>query len=445
MSFIKRLLNKSEPDEFFSLPSGFIKETLVCSHDGTRVACAVNDGQGQHVEVNGRPEATYHAVSGITFSPDSRQVAYAARLGNAWYAIFNGRRHGPFSDVGRTSPVISPASNQIAYTALTGQAWYAFIDDEIVGGPYEGFGSGGIVFSPDSRHIAYIVRRRATWLAVVDGGEHESFPSIIQRSHSFSPDSAVVVYVAVLDKPIGAGIGEAAVVVNGSPLRGWKFSEATSSDYGLMPEVYFSPDSIHMAYSVVQDGKCFVVVDGNPQQKCDGLVSGQQPKKSSGLGLESEKASWKSGAIAFSPDSQHCAYAMFDRRRQKHVLVFDGDEMAIHDSIANNRVVFSPDSNRLAYCAAEGGSQFLVLDFTPLRGFYGTANVAPSFSQDSHHIAYLAMDNPFSHTLAIDSQSWNLKGLTPYGAFLTWRQDNVAQILVVDGRRVTLVRQETQA
>jgi hypothetical protein len=442
MLFFRRLFGEALESDGFYLPPEVVKESVTPSPDATRLAYAVRDYRGQHVEVNGRAFADYRAVAGITFSPDSRHIAYAALHGYQWFAAFDEREYGPYDDIGKTSPVINPLSTGVAYTALLGRKWYVFVDGEMVGGPYEGFGAGGVVFSPDAQRIVYVVKRGDRWLAVVDGEEHKAFPTIMQKSQTFSFDSKKVVYVAGIKGAwIGhAFVGEDSVVVNGEIQQPWKHDDTATQKEGLSNEIFFSPDSRRMAYSVVQKGKFFFVIDGIPQKKYDGLVSGWKGNPQWAHFPDYGKASCRSGSFSFSPDSRHFAYAVADRRRNRHVLVYDGEESGTHQGIANEPIVFSPDSSRLAYTAAAGGGQFLVLDRTPLRAYYGTASIPPRFSPDSQHVAYIAMNSPSEYVLVIDTQSWRLQGAPPLGANLVWDNCSTVHVLVADGRKVTVER-----
>jgi hypothetical protein len=111
-----------------------------------------------------------------------------------------------------------------------------------------------------------------------------------------------------------------------------------------------------------------------------------------------------------------------------------------HASLVNAPVLFSPDSRRVAYGAAEGSEQYVVLDMTPLRGHYGLVFQAATFSPDSSHIAYLAMPGQRSYEVAVDAKEWPLADGPIAGACLIWEDNSVVRILAARGRRVLPVR-----
>jgi hypothetical protein len=65
-------------------------------------------------------------------------------------------------------------------------------------------------------------------------------------------------------------------------------------------------------------------------------------------------------ALIFSPDSQQLAYIAKDGYR--HFVVLDGKEGHYYDDIKSDSLIFSPDGQRLAYIAQVGNKQFVVVD-----------------------------------------------------------------------------------
>ena len=82
-------------------------------------------------------------------------------------------------------------------------------------------------------------------------------------------------------------------------------------------------------------------------------------------GQEQKQYDWPHiRSIVFSPDSQRLAYVAFDGDRP--FLVVDGQEGQRYESIREGSVVFSPDSQRVAYVVGmpeeDGGHPFVVVD-----------------------------------------------------------------------------------
>jgi Tol biopolymer transport system component len=459
------LSNQVIDEENFLLPSGTLDISCVVSPDATRLAYTVKEeDNAQHVEINGQRLRSYQAVSGITFSPDSKRLAYAACLDYKWFVVFvdishlEERQYELWDDIGETSPVISPDSQHIAYTARAGTQYFTVFDGSRIGGPYAGFSSGGIIFSPDSRHMAYVVQQNNLWSAILiditsaTRKQHATFPTILQRSWAFSPDSDNIAYVACINGSFiqHSFVGEAALVMDGVEQTKWSHNETTRT--GLSNEIYFSPDSRKIAYSVLQNGKFSFVIKEKEnrlwvrndfqQNKYDSLVSGWWYNPNCNRLPEYGKASWKSNSISFSPDSEHFAYACRKNRcfsSSQDLLIYDGEVKAKHHLITNLPIIFSHDSQRFAY-GVEGSSkkQFLVVDEKKLQPCDGLPPIAPSFSPDSQHIAYIA-SNGCHYFLVVDSQLWQLDGCPVIGARLVWDNNSQLHTLIAKGRGIKVV------
>lgn len=438
MSFFKNLFGRSSEHDSFDLPQGTDANIgLIASSDSTRLAYAVRDWRGSYLEVNGRRLKNYAAVSGITFSPDSRHIAYAAMRRDKWFVVLDDIEYEPYDDIGKTSPVFSPDSKRIAYGARRGREWFAVVDGNITGGPFEGFSPGGIVFSPDSQRILYVVKKGDSWTAVVDGKEQKPFYTIIEKSWCFSPDSKKVAYAAgVKGKRIGYSfVGESGWVMDDEIHELWKHDETTKKD-GISNEIYFSPDSKRVAYGVTQNGKFLFVIDGVRQKSYNGLVSGWQGNQLWSKFPDYNKAFLKSECIVFSPDSRHFAYGAASENQ--HVLIYDGEEKGKHQAILNSPPVFSPDSKRLAYGAEKGTKQFLVVDWNSMTHYDGLPPASFAFNSNSKNIAYIA-SNGTNYYLVVDLRSWLLNDGPVIGAKLVWDDSQHLHTLVAKGRNISIV------
>lgn len=148
----------------------------------------------------------------------------------------------------------------------------------------------------------------------------------------------------------------------------------------------FSPDSRCLAYVGYRDGRPRVVVD---DAEVEGYASSQSP--------------------TFSPDSARFAH-LATLAGGKSVVVVDGKASAPFDQLlgpARNapwartsitdvtplpRLVFSPDSKRLAYAASRGGTAILVTDGQEQE--LGRAEVwRLVWSADSRRLAALVVRN----------------------------------------------------
>jgi len=415
-------------NENFRLPDETIRKSLIVSPDSSHLAYAVQTKKGIHLEVNGIKISDFYVnIFGTQFSPDSRKVAFVAVYKNKMFVLCDGIEYGPFDDVGKTSPAFSPDSKYIAYTAKRSNQWFVYINKKKIDGPFEGFAPGGIVFSPNSKRIGYVVKKGDYWFAVDNGNKHNPFLTIIQRSWGFSPDSNKFVYIAGIDGCLKGinWIGKAAVIINGERGKAYKH-EDHSSQNGLSNEIYFSPDSQIISYSVVQNGKFFFVINDEKQKEYNGIVSGWQGDPQFSLHPDFGKASFKGNCIVFSQDSQHYAYAA---RGYRHVLVYDGKEISNHKSIANKPIIFSPDGNYFAYAAEDEEEevagdyppQLLYVNSKPLKTYASIAAMEPVFSPNSSHIAYLASSENNNYVLAVDnSEPIVIKGGPVLGSKINW-------------------------
>jgi WD40 repeat protein len=94
----------------------------------------------------------------------------------------------------------------------------------------------------------------------------------------------------------------------------------------------------------------------------------------------------KQSPIVFSPNSQRIAYAA--QQGTRWCAVVDGQEGPSHDGVG--LFAFSPDSDRLAYVASDGSRRHEIVDGVASAGYDGVSKAA--FSPDSQRVAYCAED-----------------------------------------------------
>ena len=429
--------------ETFEIPEGTIPESIVPSPDATQAAYVVNEKWGMHLEVSGVAQRHYDVISGLTFSPSGKLVAYAGAREGAWFAVFEEKEFGPYADIGKTSPVISPDSKHVAYTALLGGGgWIAVRDGMVIGGPYEGFSPGGLLFSPDSNKLAYIVKNGDVWVVVVNGRELRSHRSVVEKSLAFSPDSKRLAYMACAEEMgfFWRRKTVAMLVVDDKFGPAW-FHDESSGRNGVSNEIVFSPDSRRIAYAVAQDGRWTWIVDGVAQAKVNGFSSGWGGNPDWASFPDYGKTCCRRQTLSFSPDSRHFAYAGVDGGQ--HILFFNGEPRGQHPGILNWPIVFSPDSTQLAYGVQENEQQFIVLGWRPLQRHYGLCS-DQAFSPDSTQFAYVAMETPASFQLVVGPRSWQMAGSPLVGSRLVWDDADNVHTLVTKDRRITLVRYRTR-
>ena len=125
-------------------------------------------------------------------SPDSRRVAYMARVGNKWFVVVDGKEEKQYDSIMEGTPIFSPDSRRVAYGARVGNKQFVVVDGKEEK-QYDGIGAGTPIFSPDSRCVAYMAGVGNKCFVVVDGKEEKQYDGIVTlgggRVIFDSPDS----------------------------------------------------------------------------------------------------------------------------------------------------------------------------------------------------------------------------------------------------------------
>jgi len=236
------------------------------------------------------------------FSPDSKRVAYAARVGTNQHAVVvDGKEGKPYDGIVRHTLLFSPDSNRVAYAAERGNKPSVVVNGT-EGKKYKHIQMGSLIFSADSKRLAYVAGTGSRAVVVVDEKEGKRYPG--GRSVTapiFSPDSKRMAYVAqtLRRMPNGEWRQTSFVVVDGKEEK--KYSIAP----GCPP--IFSPDSKRLAYAAEVGGrnpKWFVVVDGEEGRRHDSWLEGKGGERYHVT--HSRRFAFLLGTIVFdSPDRLH--------------------------------------------------------------------------------------------------------------------------------------------
>ena len=354
--------------------------------------------------IDGKPGKVYWFVGGMSFSPDSKHVAYAAGTFGAsrQVTVVDGEEQPEHGGV--SAPVFSPDSQRVAYAAYDDRSWC------IVADGIEGIGYAEVVgpyFSADSKHVVYVARRERRLILIVDGNEVKAYrgPSRFDWAGkcnvSLSPDLKHVAWLRYSN-------GDVQVFLDG--IAGAKYKEEVR-------ELQFSPDSQRLAYAgkVGEDG-WRVVVDGeagpvyrivqnivfSPDSKRVGYYAWEKDGYRAVVnGVEKPACRWAEDTpVLFSPDSARLAYVnsrsirAVTRWEQEHCekqwVVVDGRSGREYDRVG--RPVFSPDSKHVAYAARKNDKEMCVV----VDGREGPRRPlivrTPVFSPNSYHLAWVAAD-----------------------------------------------------
>lgn len=351
---------------------------LTFSPDSKRIAYVAGREKKYFAVIDGKEGPPYDAVGLLQFSPDSGHSVYVATDNLEKFVVADGVE-GKHYKARQFDPIenlqFSADGSHLAYSARVNRDWFVVLDghefDEYPGaGGAPGYVvpseiQGGLQFSPDGRHWAFSVNKGGLRFAVVDGEEGQGYGSCCSQLQ-FSPDSQHVAYVAA-DGPLATAGTELFVVADGHK----------GKPYANIRYLQFSANSQRLVYEAqtVEDptGESFVVVDG--QEGKPYLIYG----------------------VFLSPDGRHVAQlAMTQTKDIKAFVVLDGREEKQYDpmpaeSTQLESIVFSPDSQHTAHVTQVGDNKAVVWD-----GSEGTAFrqvfFPPQFSPDSQHIAYIAQE-----------------------------------------------------
>jgi len=97
-------------------------------------------------------------------------------------------------------------------------------------------------------------------------------------------------------------------------------------------------------------------------------------------------SSWLPETFRVSPDNKRIAY--ITQMNGKQLVVVDGIEGRLYESIAKGSLMFSPDSKRFAYVAQEGKRQIVVVDGVEGKPYDGL-KTNPIFNANSKRVVYV--------------------------------------------------------
>lgn len=338
----------------------------------------------QYVVLDGVRGPTFDgiALGALTFSPDSRHVAYAASIGESWRAVVDGRAGPPFSGI--HSIRFSPDSAHVAYVAQRGRHWSVVLDGRL-GPTFEGLLADSLTFSPDGRHLAYVALRDGGHHAVIDGVVGRRFEGIGHLA--FSDDSAHAGYlartaedraVAVIDGNVGPPFAtiEQLVLVRGrsgyvAQTHGrWHavIDGALGTSFDRVRGLAFSGDGAHVAFVARRaQGDSFVVTDGVEGSSYTGV---------------------RPATLAFAPGASQPTYVA--QRDYRFFVVHGGTEGPAFDDVSTP--VLGASAAHYAYVGELGSYRVPVVDGVegPRESWIGDVAVAPAGART----AYLARRGP---------------------------------------------------
>jgi len=102
---------------------------LQVSADGEAVAYAGDQGGQWFAVLGGRRGEGYDFLGGLVLAPDGRSVAYTARREKEWFVVAGGARSGPLDTDRPLDLVYSPDSRRVAFGARIGlELWWKVLE-----------------------------------------------------------------------------------------------------------------------------------------------------------------------------------------------------------------------------------------------------------------------------------------------------------------------------
>ncbi len=316
--------------------------------------------------------SSFHATPYVNYnqvivSPDNKHIAYPLSTKDNKTIVIADGIMSPYIFNSVSMLTYSSNSERFAYLGYTDEKTHVIIDhkSEASTSIKNGYINGSnIIFSPDGQKTSYILEVDNNHILYLNG-ERYSDPTccIANTSPIFSPDSEKIAYVAKINE----NPDKWAMNIDGKDLN---FGATQIGEISEESKVkIFSPDSQHTAYIGINEDKQFVIKDQNKLEDHNGVKH-----------------------LFFSPDSQHFAYTALDN--QKWRIILDGEKHIQYYGITGESAGFSPNSDRFAYEVFTDKnleSMKLIIDGKESKEY--EAVTFSTFSPNSNHIAYTAMQN----------------------------------------------------
>ena len=139
---------------------------------------------GSRVVADGHDEGVFDEIDRVTWAPDGRAVAYAARSNGAWHVVVGGRVGPPYAEV--EEPVFAAHGSRSGYLARDEGRSVVTVDDRIV---WESTSlATALTLSDDGTRVAWVYKDAGTSVIAVDH-ERFRFETVVEKTLRFSHDS----------------------------------------------------------------------------------------------------------------------------------------------------------------------------------------------------------------------------------------------------------------
>jgi len=336
----------------------------IFSADGRHIAYIIRTDRGVRVVRDGKADEEFDEISDSwpVFSDDGGRLVYAARKGDQWFAVVDGKVEGPCTPEGVKC---SPDGKHVWYTALVGDKRHFVVDGRR--SPAYSRWAMGPFFTPDgSTHYAVYTDANSKAIMVTDGKVTGTYEGITLLDSCPSPCVDML---------------PAYCVKRGGYLFPVIFGKEQATCLGYPMKVFYSSDKKHFAYCGYDKGRRFMVVDGKRGEAFQGIRPGSFGFQDSGVAyyigdMHSEEeylvvgdkkvlkfcgswSSWSNGAYRIRLDKLTDEEPV--GRVFRYQIVYRGvvDEGVFHEI---GKPVTSHDGKHWAYAARRWQAWYLVVD-----------------------------------------------------------------------------------
>ena len=374
-----------------TLPKEWIMSSLRVSPDGKNVSYQIRKTLGKAIRVNEFTHPKYDEVTPVFFSPDSQNAIYAASQKEKQFIVVNGHSQHAFPYVYVNTLAFLNDSDEVAYAVQKSDEKFSFYINGEEEGSYENVVRTPLILDAE-KNYAYLVEDNNQQVVILNGKVQCTHDSIDDLTFTNSVKGLKYVYTQN---------GIQFLMVNGVASEGHdaitEFAHASDwgayvyaaednfkcvvidskgnrwGDFDEIKHLTMSEDGLHVAFAARMGAEWFVVMDGEAQERFDGI-----------------------GEVKFSPNGERLAYkAMryekgFLKKVPKSCVMLDGICSDFYEGIGRTGFNFSADSKRFVYSAINEQHSFGVIDGRETIRYDGIGANTPFFSPEDRYCVMVA-------------------------------------------------------
>ncbi len=307
-------------DQDFSDYTAYNYINPVFSPDSSKAAYALQTDDGmQVITESGIQSIAYAAIPEITFSHDTRTLAFTAKKFDHFTLVTNNREDRRlFTDM--MTPIFSDDDQLLVFAGEQNKQWRLYVNGEEYGKPHKVIHDYS--FLPDSHKLVLF----ADGTAYLEG---KALPGL--KGKTFS------VFAALQASKHDEHLAFLAMQKQHTYL--YYDGKLTKISGEVMDSLYLSEDGLHFAYGLKTGDSCYYIIDGQKYGPYEEL---------------------KHQGLNFSPDSQHVAFNA--KVKGAWVSVIDGVVSPAFSDMPHGGPMFSPDSQHIVYFGEKNGIWHIIKD-----------------------------------------------------------------------------------